>query len=340
MKLWASILKDIKLSAKNNYTWILLVFIAVFTAVSVFLVPEEFNNEPEIYACVDATGPVAELILKELQKDGNSLVASRDEILQRINENRSSLGLYITTEDNKLVYEFILQGYESNRLKAIMEAHIIGWGAMEAGYPVNSTVTLLESNNPVIPANKGMLPVFLVMESSLMGLFMVAAYIFQDKEEGTIKAYAVSPAALWQYLLSKVVVFVLFGWVSGLLATIFIMGLNLQYLQFMLLLTSASIFGTVLGLLVSGLFDSFTKSMTGIFALLFVLGSTVVSYYMPSFSPVYIKILPTYPMLFAFREVLFPTGNSALVYLNVLGYLAASAVLFLIAVKLHKKRLA
>lgn len=278
--------------------------------------------------------------MEELQKDGSSLVISRDEILQRIRENRSSIGLYISTQENKLVYEFILQGYESDRLKATMEAHVVGWATMEAGYPVNSTITVLESNNPNIPVNKGMLPVFLVMESALMGLFMVAAYIFQDKEEGTIRAYAVTPATLWQYLLSKVVVFVLFGWVSGLFATILIMGFNLQYLQFMFLLTSASIFGTVLGLLVSGLFNSFMKSMAGIFALMFILGASVVSYYTPSFSPVYIKVLPTYPMLFAFREVLFPTGNAALVYMNVLGYLAASAVLFVISVRLHKKRFA
>ncbi len=340
MKLWASILKDIKLSMKNYYTYILLAFVAAFVITSVYLIPDEFKNEPPVYVYVDAEGPMADFVLGEMREDEMVIIESRDEIINNMKEKRNSIGLNIFVNNNKMVMEFITQGYESDRLKDIMEAHIMGWAAIEAGYEPNSFVTILESNNPNIPVNKGMLPVFLVMESAFMGLFMIAAYIYQDKEEGTIKAYAVSPATIWQYLLSKVVVFILFGWVSGLLATILIMGLNIQYLQFMLLLTAASIVGSMLGLIVAGIFDSFIKAMTGIFVLVFILGLTVVSYYMPSFSPIYIKVLPTYPMLFAFREVLFPTGNSGLVYTNVLGYLAASAVLFFIANKVHEKSLA
>lgn len=325
---------------KNYYTYILLIFVAVFVITAVFLVPEEFSNEPPLYVYVEDAGPFNDVIQKQLQGQENHHVASREGIIQKMAGNRSSVGLVISMENNIMIYEFITQGYESEKLMGIMEAHVMGWAAMEAGYPINSTITRLENDNPYIPVNKGMLPVFLVMESAFMGLFMVAAYIFQDKEDGTIRAYAVSPASMWQYLLSKVLVFVLFGWVSGLLATIFIMGPAIQYFPFMLLLTSASIFGTVLGLLVSGLFSSFTKAMTGIFSLVLILGVTVISYYMPAFSPIYVRVLPTYPMLFAFREVLFPTGNPVLVYTNVLGYLSASVVLFLIAVKFHEKKIA
>lgn len=340
MKLWASILKDIKLSAKNYYTYILLIFVAVFVVVAIFFVPGEFNNETSVYAYVEAKGPGSDMFLEQMRDEGMHMAQSREDILRNMEKDRSSIGLYIYQENDKMVMEFITQGYESDKLKEIMEAHMMGWAAMEAGYEPNSRVTVLESGNPSIPVNKGMLPIFLVMESAFMGLFMIAAYIYQDKEEGTIKAYAVTPATLWQYLLSKVVVFVLFGWISGLLVTVFIMGWDIQYLQFMLLLTVASIFGSVLGLVVSGLFDSFTKAMTGLFVLMFILGLSVISYYMPSFSPVYIRMLPAYPLLFAFREVLFPVGRADMVYTNILLYLAISAVLFYIAVKIHEKKLA
>ena len=36
-----------------------------------------------------------------------------------------------------------------------------------------------------------------------MGFFIIAAYIFLDKKEGVIKAYAVTPSPVWKYLLSK-----------------------------------------------------------------------------------------------------------------------------------------
>ncbi|NLG89163.1 MAG: ABC transporter permease [Clostridiaceae bacterium] len=339
MKLWALVVKDIKLSAKSNYTYIVLVFVIVFVVVAVFFVPDEFTNDPEVFVHAGTEGLLSGKIEKALDVDEVVFYGSRDEVISNMKKDRTSIGVDITTENGKMVIEFITQGYESERLKKILEAHVMGWAALETGYEPNSYVTVLESNNPDIPANKGMLPVFLVMESAFMGFFMIAAYVFQDKEEGTIKAYAVTPAKIWQYLLSKVLVFVLFGWVSGLLATIIIMGPGIRYLQFMLLLTSASIFGSMLGLIAAGLFTSFTKAMNVIFVVAFVLGITVIPYYMPSFSPVYIRILPTYPLLFAFREVLFPTGNTVLVYTNVLGYLAASAVLFYIANKLFEKKL-
>jgi hypothetical protein len=339
MKLWALIIKDIKLSAKSNYTYIVLIFVIVFVVVTVFFVPDEFTNDHKLFIHFGADGVLSEKILEGLETNEVVLYGSRDEVINNMEKDRTSIGVDITMENGKMIVEFITQGYESEKLKKTLEAHIIGWAAFEAGFEPNSYVTVLESNNPDIPANKGMLPVFLVMESAFMGFFMIAAYVFQDKEEGTIKAFAVTPAKVWQYLLSKIVVFVLFGWVSGLLAAIIIMGPGIRYMQFMLLLTSANIFGSMLGLIAAGLFDSFTKAMNVIFVVVFALGITVVSYYVPSFSPIYIRILPTYPLLFAFREVLFSTGNTELVYSNALGYLAVSAVLFYIANKLFEKKL-
>lgn len=339
MKLWTSIVKDVKLSAQSFYTYILLVFAAAFVVTVVFLIPEEYSQDTTMYVHVGSGGTEVEDILNELEAEEIPIVDSRDEIIENMKKDRSSIGLDISMVNEKMIMEFITQGYESERLIHILQAHVMGGAAIEEGQKPNSMITKLESSQPDIPVSKGMLPVFLVMESALMGFFMVAAYVFQDKEEGTIKAYAVSPATIWQYLLSKTAVFILFGWISGLLVTISIMGPDIQYLQFILLLTAASAFGTVLGLIAAGLFGSFTKAMNVIFVVAFVLGITVVSYYMPSFSPIYIKILPTYPMMFAFREVLFPTGNPGLVYTNILGFSAASAGLFLVACRIYKGRL-
>ena len=70
-----------------------------------------------------------------------------------------------------------------------------------------------------------------------------------------------------------------------------------------------------------------------------VLSFAAVSYYMPAFSPLVIRLLPSYPMLFAFRETLLDAIDLGYVYLTALGFSALAVVFFFLSNWRFKKTL-
>jgi hypothetical protein len=49
---------------------------------------------------------------------------------------------------------------------------------------------------------------------------------------------------------------------------------------------------------------------------------------MPAFSPAVIRLLPSYPMLFSFREILLKNGDAGYVLTTAAGFFAAAIILF------------
>ncbi|GAG39392.1 unnamed protein product, partial [marine sediment metagenome] len=223
-----------------------------------------------------------------------------------------------------------------NIIKTSIES---GFAKEMPGYENATTVTTLAGNVEKLSDRLNVLPVFLALNVAFMGLFIIASYIFLDKDEGTIRAFAVTPAKVWHYLLSKMGVMLVSGLMSGLVATAFIAGLKAHYLHLVLLLIACNAFGSALGLFIASFFDTMTKAMGWLYMSIIVLALAVVSYYMPAFSPLVIRILPSYPMLFAFRETLHEVSDLRYIYANVLGFSLAGVVLFLLSNWRFKKTL-
>ncbi len=49
----------------------------------------------------------------------------------------------------------------------------------------------------VLNNRANLIPAFVVLMGSMMGFFIVIAYVYLDKDEGVIRAFAVSPSAVW-----------------------------------------------------------------------------------------------------------------------------------------------
>ncbi|MCK4697521.1 MAG: ABC transporter permease [Dehalococcoidia bacterium] len=342
MKLLYSFLKDMQLSLKSFYIYIELGFALVFVAVMLFAVPENFEPKVTVYAYLDLKGPNQGMAEESLTQEGYEviLLLSREEVEAKLADNRSSVGLAVTLEDGRIVYDYILQGYEDEKFKNIIKTSIESGFAREMpGYENVTTVTTLEANVEKLSDRLNILPVFLALNAAFMGLFIIASYIFLDKDEGTIRAFAVTPAKVWHYLLSKMGVMLVSGLMSGLVATAFIAGLKAHYLHLILLLIACNAFGSALGLFIASFFDTMTKAMGWLYMSIIVLAFAVVSYYTPAFSPLVIRMLPSYPMLFAFRETLYKVSDLRYIYANVLGFSLAGAVLFLLSNWRFKKTL-
>jgi len=185
---------------------------------------------------------------------------------------------------------------------------------------------------------ENLVPVFLVFAGSLMGFFIVLAYIFYDKAEGVIRAFAVTPSSMWKYLISKVFVLLTIVIVSSSIITIPVMGGKPNYLLFYIFLIITTFAMASLGLLVASFFDNISKSFGAMYAIMVALIVPAFSYYIPSFDPLWLRFFPSYPMLQGFKEILL-RGDTGYVLTYSFVFLAGGLALFVLANIRFKKTL-
>ena len=342
MKLLYSFLKDMQLSLKSFYIYMEIGIAFVFVAILLFVVPEKVEPKITVYAHLDLPETYLATAADSLSRDGYDIrmLSSREEVEAELSDDRGSVGLVVSLDGPKIVYDYILQGYENEKFKNIIKASIEGkFARMLPDFQDVTTVRTIEGNTERLSIRLNILPVYLALNAAFMGLFIIAAYIFLDKEEGTIKAFAVTPAKVWHYLVGKMGVMLVTGLLSGLIATAFIAGRKAHYFHLVILLISLNAFGSTLGLFISSFFNTMTKAMGWLYISVIVLAFAAVSYYMPAFSPLIIRLLPSYPMLFAFRETLYEVVNLRYVYTTVAGFSALAVVFFLLSNYRFKKTL-
>ncbi len=337
-----SFLKELRLSSRSYYFYLEIIMALIIIVVLRYVVPEDFSSSIKMYGYINADEQVKQSIAGRFSEEGEdsfTLLYSIDEVVRNMEKERSSIGLLITsTIEEGTGYQFVLQGYESEKMRNILKTSI----QMEAlvkspSYQSKTIVETLNDNAERLPDRNNVLPVVLVFNAAFMGLFIIASYVFMDKEEGTIKAFAVTPSRIWEYLLGKMGVMLVTGIISAFLTVFFIAGTNAHYVHLLILLIATNLFGSALGLLVASFFDSMVKAMGTVFIIVFLMAIPSVSYYMPSFSPLPLRLMPAYPMIFAFRETLLEIPDLGFIYLNVAGFTAAAMLLFLLANMRFKK---
>lgn len=342
MKLWYTFLRDMKVSYRTFYVYIEIFMALVFVAVMLFVIPENFETTRTMAAYVDPSLNPAQVEEAFLQSGGEDilLLPSREALIEMMEEDRSASGAVISLRGGRLHYEILLQGYEGERLRNIIETAFAG--GMQAQHPAFEDRTEMEVLHPGaqrLSDRVAMLPVYLMLNSSFMGLFIVAAYVFMDKDEGTIRALTVTPVTIRDYLLSKVGVMLFTGLLTGVLVVAFIAGTQTNYPLFLLVLATTNLFGTALGLFIASFYDTLIKSMGTIMMVVIAMAFASISYYMPSFSPLVLRLLPSYPMLFAFRETFLSSPNTGYVVTVSLGFLLAGVLIFLWAHHRYRRTL-
>ncbi|MFC1913364.1 ABC transporter permease, partial [Chloroflexota bacterium] len=237
----------------------------------------------------------------------------------------------------KVSYKYYLQGYETDRLESLLyishseSPNVIN--AKKDKQVVRKLGAMETLNN-----RENLVPLFLVYLGSLMGYFIVMAYIFYDKAEGVIRAFAITPSAMWKYLISKIFVLLTIVVVSSSIITIPVMGGQPNYLLFYVFLMITTFAMASLGLLVASFFDSISKAFGVMYAIMISLMIPAFSYYVPSFDPTWLRFFPTYPMLQGFKEILL-NGDAGYVLTYAVVFLAGGLLLFVLADTRFKKTL-
>lgn len=341
MKLWYTFLRDLKVSFRTFYIYIEIVMALIFVAVALFVVPEDYVPTVRTYVHVEES-PMSSAVKERLEEEGGSIVFvdSRDALVGSLSSDRESSGVSVTFDGSKINYEVVLQGYEGDRVRNMVKASILSdYLEKMPGFESKAEIQVLDARSTKLSDRIGILPVFLLLNSGFVGLFVVAAYIFIDKDEGTIRALTVTPVRIRDYLISKMGVMMMTGIMTGLMTTILVAGKGANYPYLLLLLIGTNMFGTALGLLIASFYDNIINSMGSIFIVVFLLATATVSYYMPAFSPMAVKLLPSYPMLFAFKEVFLNQPDSSFVFMVAAGSAAAGILIFGAALYRFKKTL-
>ena len=368
MKLWHSFIKELKLSSRGFYFYIEIFMAVILLAIVLFAVPEEFVSKKTEYIYFDLPNEMVDMYMKEFLKedlDGKPeniemksnnkviqtkyyesdekklyIVASKEDLIELTDTKRPLVGAIISLDETSNIhYEYYLQGYESERLKNLyLVYHNRDMNLIKEEVD-NQVVRSLSTEYDELSDRENILPSILTFNGSLMGLFIIAAYIFLDKQEGIIKAYAITASSVWQYLMSKVGVILVTSTVSSFIITVPVMGLQPNYPLLFLLLITSGFFVSSLGLLLASFYKNMMQSFGAIYGLVIIMILPNIAYFIPSWEPIWIKFIPTYPLIQGFKETIMKNGDTSYTLMVSLGFLVAGLLLFLIANKRYKKTL-
>jgi len=369
MKLWYSFSKELSLSSKSYYFYIEMGMAVVLLLILVFVVPEEFESKGKEYFFLDLPQVVKDRYAKNLLEE--DLDETYEQVIVEADSHTLSAELYETeeskiyllhsmdalnavsdservpvvhvrvNEDNQIIHTYYLQGYETKKLQNLLLVYhnrLAGHDVLDA-YSDNIEVRSLYEDVEPLSDRENMIPVFLTYNGSLMSLFIIAAYIFLDKNEGIIKAYAITASSVWQYLLSKIGVIILTSIVTTLIIAVPVMGLQPNYLAMLLFIVTSGFFAASLGLLLASYYKDIVEAFGVMYIVIVIMIMPNISYFTPSWDPDWVKIIPSYVMLQSFKEIVSVGGNMTYVLVASLGFAVLGLAIFILVDYRFKKTL-
>lgn len=240
-------------------------------------------------------------------------------------------------EDGLDYYQNILFGAETKRYQNLISSvHGDIEGEVLLAQVDGQNVRYLETPE-ILDFRQNMIPLVVVMMNGAMGIMILIAYICIDKSEGLIKAFSVTPSKMSRYLISKILVVLTTSLLSTLLIVVPVMKGQPNYTLFILTSISLTILSCTIGLIIASYFKDLKSSFGAIMFVIIIFMLPTISHFLPSFSPMWIKMVPSYYMLEAIKETLLLSCDVSYVLLSNLGMLLLAGVIFLLANNRYKK---
>jgi len=369
MKLWYSFTKELQLTSKSFYFWWEFITAAIIIAVLLLAVPKQWQPKTTEYLNFQMPKIAQTIYLDELLKedvDGHVentqlkldsktipvqlyetnaqslyIIENETDLEHLAKAHRPDVAVSIAYDTNKHlpIFTYYLQGYESKRLQNLFKIlHTKDINIMHKKADAQ-TVTSLETGHKLLNSREMALPSLLTFNGSLMGMFIIVAYIFLDKQAGIIKAYAVTASSIEHYLISKILVMAFVATLTTFAITFTIMGKNAHYLLLLVLLLTSSFFASSLGLLIASFYDNMTQAFASIYLVMMLFMMPAIAYFIPSWSPLWIKFLPTHYIIQGFKESLLPQGNLPFIFITSGLFLLFGTGLFILTTHRFKKTL-
>ncbi len=326
--------QDLKVTLRNGFSYVVLILAAILVAVVDFAVPSEVKLTPtELF--VDLTeGRVFESVLRREGVEEARILRSREELTREVEKTRSGIGIVVEGDLENPRFTVIHQGTEAPENLNLLDATLEGLVRVMRGAesPTGSDIEYLRprAGATPVPFNKGLVPLIMVFEVVMFGFMVVAVMVFEEKQEGSIRAIRVSPARPLEYILSKASVNVLLALVYGALVVTFTVGPGVDYPRLFLLIGAAALLMTLVSLSVAVFFGNVSEFLFVAIVFMAVFSLPMVSYLLPSFAPAFVTWIPSFPVVFGVREILFPTGKEGFLA-PMVGMVLAETAVFLAA---------
>lgn len=314
MKRLASLLRqDLVLAWRNGHIYVVLGIAALMVAL-ILLLPEEISRGPGEYVLDSIPGAPVRGAVLELGGNPEALPATREEFNELLASRPNAIGVEIDGSLDRPRVAIITRTNVPEQTLNLLVASVdqvlrVARGEELPEHPVD----FLRPEAAAVPLNLSGIPIFLAFEVGILGFLLVAVFVFQEKQEGTIRAYRVSPGGLWPYIASKALVFTLIAIVYGAIIVMVGLGPTANWPAVLALVVWASLFMTILGLGFAAWFHNLSHWFFPGLALLVLNMLPFVSYVYPVWSPPWVTVIPSYALVYALREALFPTGDAPLI---------------------------
>ncbi len=319
--------QDLTLAWRNGHVAVVLAIAATMVALIVFL-PAEVSRGPGEYVLDTIPGSPVRAATIELGGDAAALPESRERFDALIADHPNAIAVELSGTLDRPGVTISTRTAVPEQTLNLLVAGIEQVLAVARGEALpDPQIEFLRPEAEAVPLNLSGIPIFLAFEVGILGFLLVAVFVFAEKQEGTIRAYRVSPGGLWAYVASKAIVFVLIAIGYGVIVVAAGLGITANWGAIIGLIVWASLFMTVLGLGFAAWFRNLSHWFFPGLALLILNLLPFVSYVYPVWSPAWVTVIPSYGLVYALREALFPTGDSALIgrtLLTGLGWLAAA----------------
>lgn len=331
-RLWTTFKRDNLINWRNYFVAITALVALVYIALVRWVVPGDVSATASVFV-VDHTSDRL-TALDAAGRDELAFVVVDDTAAMEAGMADVTNSVGIALEDGEPIPEvqYYFQPYHSPQIRNLMVALTETrlrelYGVEGRTYATRIEQQVLREDVAAyddIPFNRLMVPSLLFSDPAMIGLVFIAVLIFMEKDEGTLRAYLVTPGRTWEYLLSKGLSMAALAVGFTLVfvpATVGLGGPNWLYL--LVLIALGAMFSTLLGAAVAVFYDNISQYMFPAVILMLFISLPGIAYYVPSFSPAWLRWLPTYPLAYGLREAIFPTGNVQLVVQAVLWTLVA-----------------
>lgn len=323
--------KDLILGIKDVFILLELGFAVFVVLLLLFVIPENIEKDKTAYI-YDATTLVKNFVYStdesvEVQRrKGSHYVDSREEVIKGMEEDELAVGLIITEKKNGTYrVEFLTQPYTKNSIVQDVELEMEDLMSIlkpPGGiYPPDvyksvKVSSLQQGLRDELPFNLRLLPTILMYMVGILGLFAMVSLIGQERSDATIRALRVSPASMWEFLISKHLLLLATGFATFSILYLPMMGFG-GYPEALLLIILTILMGSSIGAILGGLFDSPIGAILWVLLLMIVLSLPAISLFLPSFSPQWLKLIPSYHTLFGLDAVMFPDNNRNIIWQGV-----------------------
>ncbi len=326
--------KDMVIALRNALIWVLIGTLVLLVGFVRFLMPEDFQQNQSQYIYDKSQEQVLQKVFTQSEGGNFTIVNSQKALEASLEKNPYSIGVVFEGSIDQPQFSILHQKNISEKnqriINASLEKLIAGLRGIERTQQYQ--VEFLRQQAKVIPKNLTSVPVLLTFEVLIIGFLFIAVFMFQEKNEGSIRAYQISPGGVFLYIISKVMVFIVIGLLYGLSFVLLTLGTSVNLLTLSLLIVLGVALYTLIGIIVAVFFNNISDWFFVGMGVLTLNILPAISYGLPTFAPKFITIIPSYSIMSALREVLFPTGKSIVPALNMLiiGNILAFGICYLV----------